>query len=185
MERTVAKTLSLEVLLFLHGFKKNSYGTLFLSFYYNNSLKAWENVSNKKWSTIFFKLPKIIIIIFLESDIKAPRPSFRFPRIPKDELNFRRPCVPVPRVPRVPDDGSRQQRDCRYTPRYKGKQAFSLLRNILHNTTKVSTDTLTKNILKMYILTFQTILSIFFPTKTYIFLADKGFSPPPLSGHVR
>ena len=26
---------------------------------------------------------------------------------------------------------------------------------------------------------------IFFPTKTYIFLADKGFAPGPLNGHVR
>ena len=41
-----------------------------------------------------------------------------------------------------------------------------------------------KNILKMslHIPAFQNIPSIFYfvPTKTYIFLADKGFAPPPL-----
>ena len=46
-----------------------------------------------------------------------------------------------------------------------------------------------KNILKMslHIPAFQNIPSIFYfvPKKTYIFLADKGFAPPPLNGHVR
>ena len=50
---------------------------------------------------------------------------------------------------------------------------------------QVLADTITKKNLKMslHILAFQNIPSIFyfFPTKAYIFLADKSFAPPPLT----